>query len=348
VGYDLGSYRFEASRFFPEDLFWRITEVRVSQPELIAREQQARVRRRHLAPDGKLVILAADHPARMNTGTPDDPLGMANRHDYLGRILRALVGTSVDGLMATPDIMDDVFIVNSLVKKAGGPSFLDNRVLIGSLNRSGLAGTIFEMDDNLSAYTPEAIAAARLDGGKALLRLDPESEGSGKTLMYVANAVTALNALGLPTFVEPLPVRREKSGYVPHREPEELMKQMGVASALGASSARTWLKIPPTEHFARVVRATTLPILLLGGASHGTPVPTIEEFASGMQAGGNVRGALVGRNVLYPGKDDPHAIGQVISEIVHEGITADEAIARIPHYRDRHIDAFARHVATTA
>ena len=70
--------------FFPEDVFWRITDVRVDKPEIVALEQRSRKRRRQLAPDGKLVILAADHPARMSTATPTDPLGMTNRPYVLG------------------------------------------------------------------------------------------------------------------------------------------------------------------------------------------------------------------------------------------------------------------------
>ena len=31
--------------------------------------------------------------------------------------------------------------------KRGGRGFLDGRVLVGSMNRGGLAGTSFEMDD---------------------------------------------------------------------------------------------------------------------------------------------------------------------------------------------------------
>ena len=56
---------------------------------------------------------------------------MTNRHTYLGRVLRPLMGDLVDGLMATPDVLDDVFIVNYLVKQGGGPSFLGRQGLAG-------------------------------------------------------------------------------------------------------------------------------------------------------------------------------------------------------------------------
>ena len=338
-----GAYAFDLDRFFPEEVFWRITDVRVDKPEIVALEQRSRKRRTHLAPDGKLVILAADHPARMSTATPSDPLGMTNRHAYLGRVLRALVGGLIDGLMATPDILDDVFIVNHLVKQGGGPGFLDGKVLLGSMNRSGLAGTTFEMDDDMSAYTADGIAEANLDGAKVLWRLDPNEPASGKTLMYIAEAVSELSALGLPSFLEPLPVKRTENGYQPVKDPIELLKQIGVLSGLGGNTARTWLKIPVCEGYERVVRATTMPLLMLGGASHDNPEPTIREFARGMGGGPNVRGAMVGRNVLYPGQDDPLAVGTVISEIIHHGIGPDEALGRLPRYQDQGIDILTQY-----
>ncbi len=333
-----GEYAFDLDRYFPEDVFWRITDVRVDKPEVVALEQRSRKRRTHLAPDGKLVILAADHPARMSTATPSDPLGMTNRHAYLGRVLRALAGGLIDGLMATPDVLDDVFIVNHLVKQGGGPSFLDGKVLLGSMNRSGLAGTSFEMDDDMSAYSADGIAEAHLDGAKVLWRLDPNEAGSGRTLMYIADAVSELSAMGLPSFLEPLPVKKTENGYQPVKDPIELLKQIGVLAGLGGNTARTWLKIPVCEDYERVVRATTMPLLMLGGASHDNPEPTIREFARGLTGGPNVRGAMVGRNVIYPGQDDPLAVGNVISEIIHDGIGPDAALTRLPHHRDQNID----------
>lgn len=86
-----------------------------------------------------------------------------------------------------------------------------------------------------------------------------------------------------------------------------------------------------------------MPLLMLGGASHDNPEPTIREFARGMGGGPNVRGAMVGRNVLYPGQDDPLAVGTVISEIIHNGIGPDEALGRLPRYQDQGIDLLTQY-----
>ncbi|MBI3009317.1 MAG: hypothetical protein HYY56_07415, partial [Candidatus Omnitrophica bacterium] len=90
--------------------------------------------------------------------------------------------------------------------------------------------------------------------------------------------------------------------------------------------------------YDRVVRATTLPLLMLGGESKGDPTGIIGEFSRGMRAGANVRGALVGRNVHFPGKDDPLAVALAVSKIVHEDYSEEKAIKYLMDNRDRDMD----------
>src|SRR6266511_4377916 len=77
-------------KFLPASVLAKITEVRLADPERSLRTAQARKRRSTLTPDGRLNILAADHPARRVTKVGDDPLRMADRHSYLARIVRVL------------------------------------------------------------------------------------------------------------------------------------------------------------------------------------------------------------------------------------------------------------------
>lgn len=58
--------------------------------------------------------------------------------------------------------------------------------------------------------------------------------------------------------------------------PDAVITSIAVASGLGSSSARTWMKLPVVDDMARVMAATTLPTLLLGGDPQGaseTPGP---------------------------------------------------------------------------
>jgi sugar phosphate isomerase/epimerase/DhnA family fructose-bisphosphate aldolase class Ia len=338
-------FAYRSRDFLTEETFAELTELRVRQPDLAREELKHRKRRSELAPDGRLVILAADHPARGVTRVGGHPTAMGHRLDYLGRIVRVLAVSRIDGLMATSDLIEEVVLANYLVKKRGGPDFLAGKVLIGSMNRTGLAGTEHEMMDRPSSYmTGKRIKEMYLDGGKLLWRWVPTGERNDRyaleTLERVARAVEELADVNLPAFVEPLPVVKTETGYRTDHATDNIIKAIGIASALGYYTGRVWLKIPYCADFARVAKATTLPTLLLGGESTGQPSGTIEDFVAGMGAGPNIRGALVGRNVLFCGEDDPAAIAEAIHLVVHERASAIDAIRQAGKLRGTRMDVF--------
>jgi DhnA family fructose-bisphosphate aldolase class Ia len=336
-------FSFRSRDFLNEETFAELTELRVKQPDLIREELAKRKRRDVLAPDGRLVILAADHPARGVTRVGNQPAGMGHRLDYLGRIVRVLAASSLDGLMATSDLIDEVVLVNSLAKQRGKPSFLDGKVLIGSMNRTGLAGTEHEMMDRTSSYmTGKRLKEMHLDGAKLLWRWVPSGEKNDRyaleTLERVAKAVEELADVNLPAFVEPLPVIKTETGYKTDLSTDNIIKAVGIAAGLGYYTGRVWLKIPYCADFARVAKSTTMPVLLLGGESTGKPSGTIEDFVRGMGAGPNIRGALVGRNVLFCGEDDPAAIAEAIHLVVHQRLSAIDAIRQAGKVRGTKLD----------
>jgi DhnA family fructose-bisphosphate aldolase class Ia len=98
------------------------------------------------------------------------------------------------------------------------------------------------------------------------------------------------------------------------------------------------MKLPYCEDYYRVALATTQPILMLGGASKENPTQTYHDFAAGMASRSNVRGAMVGRNVSFPGPEDPAAVAGAVHAIVHDGISGDEAIALTMSQRNLKID----------
>ena len=333
---------YSSTEFFPDRLLARLTETRVADPDFTWRAARIRVRRDRLAPTGKLNILAADHPARNVTKVGADPLAMANRRDYLARILRVLTTARVDGIMATMDILDDLLAIDGFLRQVGAPTLLDHRLLIASLNRGGLAGSSWELDDPITGASPASCQEWRLDGAKLLLRFDEKDPASLTTLQACARAISESNARGLPMFLEPLPVTRTDKGYVVVKTPEALARLAGVASALGDSSRFLWLKLPHCEGYETVARATTMPILLLGGESAGDPSPFLTQLGAAMAAGPNVRGALVGRNVLYPGTEDPLAMADAAGGIVHQGWSVEEALQSMAAIRGCDMDRLAR------
>ncbi len=336
-------YRFDPARFLPDKLYHAITEIRVDQPELIFEEAARRRRRRRLTTDGKLVILATDHPGRRVTGIPGDPLGMGDRRSYLARALRVLLTPGCDGIMGTTDFMEDLLILSALLRDCDGAELLDDKVLIGCMNRGGHAGTAGEIDDRFTSFTASQLAAMRFEGGKLMYRLDPEDALSIKAIEDCALAMNDLFRHGLYAFLEPMSVRRKPNGnYETVKTVETLARDAGSAAAMGESSARTFLKLPYTDGYDMVARATTLPILMLGGPPRESPESTLQEFAKGMRAAPNVRGVMVGRNVTFcAGTGSPPRVAAAVVSIVHQGATAADAMDAVHRERGLAMDVFA-------
>jgi DhnA family fructose-bisphosphate aldolase class Ia len=132
--------------------------------------------------------------------------------------------------------------------------------------------------------------------------------------------------------------------WISRNTADELVKLVGVIGGMGDSSRHTWMKLPFCDDFERVAMATTCPILMLGGPSKEDPRSTYRDFATGMAARSNVRGALVGRNITFPGPEDPGAVAQAIHAVIHEGITPSEAVALTMTSRDTVMDALTQFI----
>ena len=289
-----------------DDMWSTLLETRATSPAAIADALAGRRRRPVLAEDGATFIIAVDHPARRANGVGDDPFAMANRRDLLQRTITALANPGVDGVMGTPDIIDDLSLLGAL----------DGKVALGSMNRGGLQGTVWELDDQLTAHDVAAIIEQGLDGGKMLLRIDPNDSNSKATIEACAEFITGLANAGLMAMIEPLPYTRRDGRSVLDTSADELVRCVGVASALGSTSAYTWLKLPASAEIERVMAATSLPGLILGGAPGPDPTTAFDEWRRAM-AVPNVRGLVVGRSLLYPPDGDVAAAVATAAQIVH-------------------------------
>lgn len=270
-----------------------IGDARAGHPAAVAAAAERRQRRPWLGPSGRLMIIAADHTARGILAAGDRPMAMASRADLLDRILTALGRPGVDGILATADIIDDLLLLNAL----------DGKVVLGSMNRGGLPGSVFEIDDRFTGYSAAAIETAGLDGGKMLLRIDPTEPATASTLHACAGAVSDLAARALVAVIEPFMVHREQGRRANDLSPDAVIRSVAIASALGTTSAYTWLKIPVVAEMERVAEAFTLPALLLGGDIGDRPDDMFESWRKALTLP-NMRGLVVGRNLLYPPGDD--------------------------------------------
>ncbi|HET6860930.1 MAG TPA: deoxyribose-phosphate aldolase, partial [Streptomyces sp.] len=243
-----------------------------------------------------LMIVAADHPARGALGVGDREFAMANRADLLERLCLALSRPGVDGVLATADILDDLLLLGALEEK----------VVVGSMNRGGLAGAAFELDDRFTGHRAQDLERHGFDAGKLLLRVDYEDAGSLNTLYSAARTVDAMAERRLPVFVEPFISRRVEGKLHTDLSPEAVTRSIAIASGLGGSSAYTWLKVPVTadpDDMARVMETSTLPAVLLGGEVGADQDGAYEKWRKALRLP-TVQGLVVGRSLLYPADGD--------------------------------------------
>ena len=270
-----------------------INEIRTRDPRRIKRLLASRRKRELLGPDGKLMIIACDHPARGALGAAGRKMAMASRTELLDRLVTALARPGVDGLLATADIAEDLLLLGAL----------EDKVVFASTNRGGLQGSSFEMDDRNTGYDVAGVIESGFDGAKMLVRIDLEDPGTVATLEQCGRDVSALNRAELIAMVEPFMSGREKDKIVNDLSPDAVIKSIHIAQGLGASSAFTWLKLPVVHEMERVMDATTLPTLLLGGDPEAAPDETYAAWQAALQLP-SVRGLVVGRTMLYPADDD--------------------------------------------
>jgi DhnA family fructose-bisphosphate aldolase class Ia len=273
-----------------------LVTVRTQHPEAIAEAAARRVRRPLVGGSGRLMIVAADHPARGALAVGGERLAMANRCELLERLMLALSRPGVDGVLATADILEDLLLLGAL----------EGKVAMGSMNRGGLAGAAFELDDRFTGHRAEDIQRLGFDAGKLLLRIDYADPGSLTTLFSTARAIDEMAGLRLPVFVEPFISRRISGKVTNDVSAEAVATSIAIASGLGGTSAYTWLKVPVTENpddMARVMETSTLPAVLLGGEVNGDQEGAYEKWRKALRLP-TVQGLVVGRTLLYPADGD--------------------------------------------
>jgi hypothetical protein len=273
----------------------QVVTTRALHPERIAELAAARLQPSGLVGStGRLLLVAADHPARGALRAGDDPLAMGDRAELLSRMVRALDRPGVDGVLGTADVIEDLLLLGAL----------EGKVVIGSMNRGGLAGTVFEIDDRFTGYDAGAIAASGFQGGKMLFRIDPEDAATPATMQACAHAVGELATHQVMAMVEPFISRRDADGRIRNDlSTEAVIRSATVAAGLASTSAYTWLKLPVVDQMDAVLAASTLPVVLLGGEVSADQGAQFAAWSKAL-ASPNVRGMVVGRTLLFPPDGD--------------------------------------------
>ncbi|MEU8974399.1 aldolase [Streptomyces monashensis] len=281
----------------------RIVQARVKDPGAIAAAAASRVKATSLCGEhGKTMIIAADHPARGANAVGGNPTAMADRAELLDRLCIALERPGVTGVLGTADILEDLLVLG----------VLDGKSVFGSMNRGGLAGSVFEIDDRFTGYDAETIASMGFDGGKTLTRIALDDPATPSVLENTARAINELNDRRLIAMVEPFMSQWQNGKIRNDLSTEAVIKSVTIASGLGRRTAYTWLKLPVVPDMDRVLSSSTLPALLLGGEVTDADAA----FASWGQALKlpTAQGLVVGRSLLYPaGGDVAGAVDKAVS-----------------------------------
>jgi DhnA family fructose-bisphosphate aldolase class Ia len=286
--------------------FDALRETRATNPGRLAEVYANRQRRELIAGDGRLMIVAADHPARGALAVGGNATAMADRYELLTNLAIALGRPGVDGVLGTPDIIDDLALLG----------LLDDKIVVGSMNRGGLRGASFEMDDRYTAYDMPAIERDGLDFAKNLVRINLQDAGTVDTLEASALAVSDAAELNIPIMLEPFMSEWVDGQIKNNLSTDQVILSVAIASGLGNSSAYSWLKLPVVPDMERVMASTTLPTLLLGGEPTGDESAQREQWAHALGLAG-VRGLVVGRSLLYPdGGNVAHAV-DAATNLVH-------------------------------
>jgi DhnA family fructose-bisphosphate aldolase class Ia len=294
---------------FDRKRYLELIEARINNPASLQKALKNRARRTVAGKDGKLMLLAADHTARGIIAAGNNPTAIADRYLLLDKLIRGLAVAGVDGVMASADILEELAWLGALEEK----------VAIGTMNRGGIIGATWELDDRLSAYDTEHIKSMGLDGGKTLLRIDETDPGVARTIEMVANVTTQLADLELVSMIEPLPYMKNSDGRaILDPSEEKLIKVVSIASALGSSSAFTWLKIPAPANPERVAAATSCPILLLGGDPGSNWEEVFAKWEKALTVP-NIRGLVPGRALLYGEDLDVEAAVSRAAKMVRKG-----------------------------
>lgn len=271
----------------------RLSDIRFTTPDAVALRLASRAPGAPPAPGERLVFIALDHPGRGALRAGDDAWAMASREDLVQRCITALANPHVRGFLGTPDLVEDLALLGAL----------DGKLVLGSMNRAGLQGSVFEIDDRMTAYDARGIVESRLDGGKLLLRIDPADPATASMLERAALAINELSAARRIAMVEPFISGKRDGRVVNDLSTEAVLRSVTIASALGRTSARTWLKVPCVPDMGRVAGATSLPCLLLGGEVPEDADETMRNWRAGL-ALPNVKGLVIGRAVLFPRDGD--------------------------------------------
>jgi DhnA family fructose-bisphosphate aldolase class Ia len=225
---------------------------------------------------------------------------------YLAALAAAL--PACDGLLASRQPLQDLASSGAL-----GPG---QRTYL-SINRTGLAGSAFELDDRL-VTSVAAAAAEGWTGIKHMTRIDLADPVTAPALELLGTVIDDARAAGVEALIEALSWRDGRMA----RDTDAVVLAAVIAHDMGAPL----LKVPVPDvspgreriaAVARVVASVGVPVLFLGGP-RGDPSgrPAVLDEITDAMAGG-AAGMAIGRHVFED--PEPETMAKLVADAVHGG-----------------------------
>lgn len=264
---------------------------------------------RLFAADGRCLDVAVDH------GVFGEPAFLAGIED-MERVIAALVAAGPDAIQLAPGQAP-------LLQGIPGPGkpALVLRTDVANVYGQQLPRHLF------SELVEGAVEQAlRLDAACVvvnLLLLPGHPELFQQCLRNVARLRAACDPVGMPLMVEPLAMRPSARGpYGVDGDPARIVPLVRQAVELGADV----IKADPTDDlddYGRVVEAAgRVPVLVRGGG-RAPDEEILRRTETVLRRG--AAGIVYGRNIIQ--HERPQAMTRALRAIVHDGASADEALA---------------------
>jgi DhnA family fructose-bisphosphate aldolase class Ia len=242
------------------------------------------------------LILAADHRARAVLTTE-------NWSEFFDSLAKSL--PACDGILATAQPLEGL--------AAAGHVTPQHRTYL-SLNRTGLAGSVFELDDRLVASVGRA-ASDGWTGIKHMTRIDFEDPVTASALELLGQVLEQARGAGLEALVEPLLWREGRI----RRDTDSIVLAAVIAYDIGAPVIKVPVPAvaPGNERrdaVARVVASVGGPVLFLGGPVTGGGRDAVFDEVRDVMAGGGA-GMAMGRTIYQD--DDPAEMAGLVAALVH-------------------------------
>jgi DhnA family fructose-bisphosphate aldolase class Ia len=242
------------------------------------------------------LILAADHRARGVMTTE-------NYAELVSSLAQAL--PKCDGILASAQPLGHLVSRGHIEPR--------HRTYL-SLNRTGLAGSAFELDDRLVASVPRA-SRDGWTGVKHMTRIDLADPATAPALELLGQVLEQAASAGLEALIEPLIWR---DGRVA-RDTDSVVLAAVIAHDMGAPVIK--VPVPSVEPgserqaaVARVVASVGVPVLFLGGPlSPAGRSPVLDEVRDVMEGGGS--GMAMGRTIYQDA--EPAEMASLVADLVH-------------------------------